>query len=729
MPRTILHTLLVTTALTGLAGTAAAESFNRVATWPVFMSLPEGTDPASETAAEIMTYAQGGNLLVFTDSPMGHLGFIDITDPMAPKAAGRVDLGGEPTSAAAAGDHILVGVNTSESYTNPSGHVAVVTVEGQEIVATCAIEGQPDSLATSKDGMYLAVAVENERDEDLNDGVIPQMPAGNLAIFQLDRAGMPTNCDSVTTVDVTGLAEIAPSDPEPEYVSINGDNLVAMSLQENNHMVVVDLASAEVVSQFSAGTVDLEAVDAERNKIVAVTGSLEGLRREPDAIAWVGNDRIATANEGDYEGGSRGFSIFDTDGNVVFDSGSAIEHLGMSIGHYPEKRAGKKGTEPEGVAVGTYGETTYIFVGSERANFVAVYADNAEGEPEFLQVLPTGVGPEGILPIPERNLLAVANEADSAEDSVRSTVTLYQLSDAEPAYPTIQSDVVGDAPIGWGALSGLSADPSDATRLYAVNDSFYADSKILTLDVSSVPARITAETKLMKDGAQASYDPEGVAVAPDGGFWVASEGNAKDRRNLLIKVAADGTVEKEVTLPEAVEAKQVRFGFEGVAVGSDGMVYVVVQREWKDDPKGQVRVGKYDPSADSWTFAWYPLDAVESPAKGWVGLSDITSIGEGRFLILERDNRGGQEARVKRIYQVDLGSVDFAEAGSELPMIEKTPYMDVLPVLQAPNGWVLDKAEGLTVAADGTVYMVTDNDGVDDASGETQFVNLGKLGE
>jgi hypothetical protein len=50
---------------------------------------------------------------------------------------------------------------------------------------------------------------------------------------------------------------------------------------------------------------------------------------------------------------------------------------------------------------------------------------------------------------------------------------------------------------------------------------------------------------------------------------------------------------------------------------------------------------------------------------------------------------------------------------------------DVLAELAANSVWVPDKLEGLAVAADGTTYIVTDNDGLDDAIGQTVFVNLG----
>ena len=57
----------------------------------------------------------------------------------------------------------------------------------------------------------------------------------------------------------------------------------------------------------------------------------------------------------------------------------------------------------------------------------------------------------------------------------------------------------------------------------------------------------------------------------------------------------------------------------------------------------------------------------------------------------------------------------------------KTQAYDFLPDLQAPRGYVLDKVEGFAVDAGGNGFAVTDNDGVDDASGETQFLRLGRM--
>jgi len=65
----------------------------------------------------------------------------------------------------------------------------------------------------------------------------------------------------MATADLAGLADVAPTDPEPEYVSINGLHETVVALQENNHMVVV-ARDGSSLSHFSAGTVDLENIDA-----------------------------------------------------------------------------------------------------------------------------------------------------------------------------------------------------------------------------------------------------------------------------------------------------------------------------------------------------------------------------------------------------------------------------------------------------------------------------------
>ena len=47
----------------------------------------------------------------------------------------------------------------------------------------------------------------------------------------------------------------------------------------------------------------------------------------------------------------------------------------------------------------------------------------------------------------------------------------------------------------------------------------------------------------------------------------------------------------------------------------------------------------------------------------------------------------------------------------------------------ATNGWITDKVEGVAVTQTGRTYVSTDNDGLDDWSGETWFFGLGRFWE
>ena len=46
--------------------------------------------------------------------------------------------------------------------------------------------------------------------------------------------------------------------PEPEFVAFNEAGEIAVTLQENNHIAIVDAETGKVVAHFSAGAVDLD---------------------------------------------------------------------------------------------------------------------------------------------------------------------------------------------------------------------------------------------------------------------------------------------------------------------------------------------------------------------------------------------------------------------------------------------------------------------------------------
>jgi hypothetical protein len=779
-------TLTAAVAAPALAGGADAPTFRRIASVPVFLN----TSIDVETVAEIVSATADGNTLVYTDSAQELIGYIDITDPANPVAAGTTDLGGEPTAVSVTADgYALVGVNTSPDFVNPSGNLAIVDVATQTIVRTIDLGGQPDSVAISPDGRYAAICIENERDEDLGDGRPPQLPAGYLVIVDLvgDVADWTTR-----TVELTGVADLFPEDPEPEFVDISKANIAAVTLQENNHIVLVNLVTGQIVADWSAGTVSLDGVDTNENDLIEQTGSFTDLPREPDAISWVGPLVLATADEGDLDGGTRGFTTFLSPGNTLFESGVAVENIATRLGHYPEDRSENKGTEPEGIEFGQYADTDYLFVGAERANLVLVYEIRrlpqltnfppffGALQPRFVQALPTGSGPEGLLAIPSRDLFVVAAENDDRGDALRSTLSIYQRN-AAPNYPTVVSaDRTKGTAIPWAALSGLAVDPNDAGTAYTIHDSFYQQSRVYGLDVSSVPATITSEivmndadgvllnalvalkkqlpgtddfdpASIVNADGTVNLDLEGVTVDPTGAVWVCSEGTGNladgvsdpedrpfERPNIIARINAKGVIDFVAFPPIAVTRNQFRFGFEGIAavdLGKAGVrVAVAFQRAWTGtgDPSDTARIGLLDPATGEWSFAAYPLDAVASANGGWVGLGDLVSY-DGQLVVVERDNQGGPDAAIKRLYSVAFDLADFGpdseNPAKDFVVLEKTLVRDILAAgdYDVTGGLVPEKLEGMMIMPDGTVWIVNDNDGVDDNSGETQLLNLGVL--
>lgn len=743
--------------------------FRRIATFPIF----ENTAESNQTAAEIVTSAFGGTLLVYTDANLGLLGCVDLADPYDPQPAGTIDVGGSPTSVAVLGSFALCCVDTSPDFVNPSGHLAVVDLATRTIVRTIDLGGQPDSIAIAPHQGYAAICIENQRDEDLGDGAPPQLPAGFLAI--IDLVGPPAGWTR-RDVDLTGIAALYPDDPEVEFVDINEHDVAAVTLQENNHVVLVDLPSGSVVGDFSCGAVDLVDVDVEEEGVIDPTGTLEQVLREPDAVAWLSNVALATANEGDLDGGSRGFTIWLQDGTLLHDSGNLLEHNVIRHGHYPEDRSENKGNEAEAVEFGRFGGERCLFVGSERSNAIQVF-DLRRGlaglrDPKLLQLLPTGIAPEGLHAIPERGLLVVACEEDDRAAKFRGSLMIYAL-DPTPNYPTLVSrnQKGTHLPIAWGAASGLAKDPRQADGFWLAQDSIYGRSKVFEVVIDAVPpAEITGQRELI-DGndllldalldlqAQlpgvTSFDPhdlvngdgsvnldlEGIDADPDGGLWVCSEGGGLMKNgvsdasrpftspNLILKLARNGRIDHVALAPLALTKQQNRFGLEGIAKTADGL-YVCFQREWANagDPGGKVRIGRYDPATGAWSFVHYPLDVATSPNGGWVGLSEITWLGGDDFAVVERDDQGGPDARVKRIYRFSIAGLTFKDETqvASFDVVAKNLAIDLLAAgaWNGTGGFVPEKLEGMTRRANGDTFIVNDNDGLDDNNGETQLLEL-----
>ncbi len=370
------------------------------------------------SVAEILAATPDGRTVLYTDSEEEEVGVVDLTDPAAPRTRATLDVEGEPTSVAVTRDGrwALVAVDTSPSFTSPSGTLEVLDIRSGRVLASLELGGQPDSVALSPDGRYAVVAIENQRDEELGDGAPPQQPAGYLSVIPLD--GPPATWQP-EVVELTGLPIAYPSDPEPEYVDVR-DGIAAVTLQENNAVALVELDSRTVVDVFSAGDVVRDDADLFDDGVVDFSEDLV-VPREPDAVQWTADGNLVTADEGDLLGGGRGWTVFSPTGEIVYASGSSAERALDAAGLYPDGRSDNKGAEFEGAEVARLRGQELIFLGSERGDAVLVYDASDEAAPRLLQVLQTGGSPEGLLALTRRGLFLTSNEGDG-------TISVFQIA-------------------------------------------------------------------------------------------------------------------------------------------------------------------------------------------------------------------------------------------------------------------------------------------------------------
>jgi hypothetical protein len=264
----------------------------------------------------------------------------------------------------------------------------------------------------------------------------------------------------------------------------------------------------------------------------------------------------------------------------------------------------------------------------------------------------------------------------------------------------------GDGP-RWGTLSALTAHPTDAKRLFAVTDQDSPPLRIIELEVAPGSVRAVRQIAITAPGF-ADLDFEGLVIKPDGGFWLASEGQARNSPpNVLLDVDAQGDLLRTVELPNSIADDIQRQGFEGVANGSGDRLYVAFQSGFKGDPEGVTRIAEVNPADGAWAFYHYPLEQLNS--GDYSGLSDILHLGRSRFALIERDGKGGRNA-LKWITTIDLGDLKGAPPGGEPPMLAKRRALDLAPMFLDADRKIEKEIEGLTIAADGQVYAVTDND-------------------
>ncbi|GJD21798.1 hypothetical protein RIVM261_067540 [Rivularia sp. IAM M-261] len=419
----------------------------------------------NQGAAEISAYDSVSKRLFVVNAQTATIDILDLSDPTSPAKISQIAVGsfGAVANSVTAKNGIIAVAVEAVDKTNP-GKVVFYDTNGTYL-KDVQVGSLPDMLTFTPDGSKVLVANEGEP------GIVD--PDGSVSIIDLSGGVNNLTQANVTTASFASFngleaqlradgvrifsGKTAAQDLEPEYIAVSPDGQKAyVTLQENNTVAVIDIATATVTALQPLGLKDhslvgngLDASDRD-NAININTWPVFGMYM-PDAIATFsanGQTYYVTANEGDDRGenrsvrnltldptafpdastlrldqnlgrlsvssidgdtdgdgdydklyayGTRSFSVWDSQGNLVYDSGDDFEQItaqqfaanfnASNDNNTFDNRSDNKGPEPEGIVVGQVGDRTYSFIGLERIGGVMVYDVTNPNSPQFVQYL------------------------------------------------------------------------------------------------------------------------------------------------------------------------------------------------------------------------------------------------------------------------------------------------------------------------------------------------------
>jgi hypothetical protein len=300
------------------------------------------TDPVG--AAEITAFDAASKRLFVVNSVLATVDVLDLANPAAPVKLASIDisaLGASVNSVAVSNGLVALAIEANRK-TAP-GVVAFYNASNLALLGQVTVGALPDMLTFTPDGKTVVVANEGEPANyavaatATTPAIAADDPEGSISVISVARTGSAGSLAvtlSARTADFSAynsqLAELralgvrifgpgatVAQDLEPEYVTISADGSTAyVTLQENNAIATVNIASATVTAIRPLGTKDhsvagfgLDPSDEDGGTntnsgtpVVKIgTWPVRGMYL-PDAIASYsvgGQTYLITANEGD----------------------------------------------------------------------------------------------------------------------------------------------------------------------------------------------------------------------------------------------------------------------------------------------------------------------------------------------------------------------------------------------------------------------------------------------
>ncbi len=284
---------------------------------------------SGSNSAEIVGYEKNSKRLFIVNSIAGKIDIINFSNPAVPVLIRSIAAAG--INSIAIKDGIIVAALENPSNKTLPGTVVFLDTAGTTI-KTLTVGVLPDMVAISPNGRYVVTANEAEPMPDyLTD------PEGSVTIVDISGGVAALTQANVRTVSFTPLNTLkntlraqrvrlfgrfrgsndsttVAQDLEPEYVTFSPNSATAyVALQENNALIVIDLASATIGSTFGIGGVfplgykdhsqGANSLDAsDQGGVINMTSWRVNGLYQPDGIATLvtnGTHYIMSANEGD----------------------------------------------------------------------------------------------------------------------------------------------------------------------------------------------------------------------------------------------------------------------------------------------------------------------------------------------------------------------------------------------------------------------------------------------
>ena len=220
------------------------------------------------------------------------------------------------------------------------GRIAFFDLSSGSILKTLDVGYHPDSVSMTPDGTKLLVANEGEYGSTnataesfaragsvsvvnlsgiINASVLSALTSSNVNTYDFSAGNLGSGVslqgvrdNTLATNNATTSAGFA--NIEPEYIAPTNDKAY-VTLQENNAIAVLDLASGKYEAIHKLGTITqtVDASDkdgASNGKLIAIDDTLKGLPMPDTMVLFTKNGTalLATANEGDGRGDDGDFA-------------------------------------------------------------------------------------------------------------------------------------------------------------------------------------------------------------------------------------------------------------------------------------------------------------------------------------------------------------------------------------------------------------------------------------